>query len=210
MATALSSTAGAETRPLTTSASAAGSAAAVTPSATKTCFTNLKTPGDSIINSQNFEAGFEAYDNAGADDFKLKAACTVSKITVPGGYYTGSPGPADSETVTIYKNKKGKPGKVVNKQTVKGTDNAGTFTIPLKKVALDKGTYWVSVVANMDVSTGGQWGWLTSTTKKGNAALWQNPGDGFASGCVKWTDMQTCTGLTGQPDFSFELGKAAK
>jgi hypothetical protein len=120
-------------------------------------------------------------------------------------YFNGT-GPAASETVTIYKNKTGTPGKVKMTQTVTGADAAGTFTMKLKKTKLKKGKYFVGVVANMDFSIGGQWGWETTTNQSGAGDMWQNPGDGFATGCTTWGDMIGCLGALGQgPDFMVQL-----
>lgn len=97
--------------------------------------------------------------------------------------------------MTFYKdNAGGVPGTVVNSQTVAGTDRNGTFTIPLRTVALAPGSYWVSVSANMDLTTGGEWGWeLTSHQKQGSNGQFENPGGGFDV-CARWKDVKACTG----------------
>jgi len=188
-------------------ASHKGSAVAIG-GADATCFSNLAGDTGTAISSQNFEDSFDAYDNSGADDFKLKKACTVKSIQVPGQYFGAAPSPAESETVTFYKDKKGKPGKVVKSKTVAGTDSGGSFDIKLGKVKLKKGKYWVGVVANLDFGAGSQWGWENTSTQKGKPAMWQNPGDGFGSGCTKWSNMQTCLGgVAPGPDFMFSLTK---
>jgi hypothetical protein len=173
-----------------------------------TCFSNLTGDTLTAITSQNFETPNDAYDSYGADDVKLKKTCKVTSIQVMGQYYGGT-GPADSETVTIYKNDGGKPGAVVKTKTVQGTDDGlGSFDIPFT-VTLKKGkTYWVGVQANMDFSVGGQWGWENTTTAKKAPAQWQNPGDGFATGCTTWGNMQTCLGgVAPGPDFMFAISK---
>ena len=173
-----------------------------------TCFSNLDGDTGVAISSQNFESSFDAYDNSGADDFKLKKKCVVKSIQVPGQYFGGAPSPADSETVTFYKDNGGKPGAVVKSKTVAGTDSSGSFDIKLGKVTLKKGKYWVGVVANLDFGAGSQWGWENTSTQKGAAAMWQNPGDGFGSGCTTWGNMQTCLGgVAPGPDFMFSLTK---
>lgn len=171
------------------------------------CYSSLMNDTGDAYTSQNFEAAFDIYDNAGADNFSTKKTCKVTGIYAVGAYYNGS-GPADSETVTFYEDNGGSPGNVIDSQTVTGVDSGtGTFTIALDEVALPPGPKWVSVVVNLDFSTGGQWGWeVTGNMKGGSGAMWENPGDGFGTGCTTWMDMQTCLGAPG-PDYMFTLTK---
>jgi hypothetical protein len=162
------------------------------------------------ISSQNFEPVNDAYDAAGADDFKVKAGQTwkVKEVDVTGFYFNGA-GPADSETVTFYQDAGGLPGAVKKTyKNVAGTDDgAGSFVITLPKpLRLTQGHYWVSVVINMNFDPGGQWAWMTRTASKGTEAAWQNPGDGFGTGCTTWGNMFACAG-DGQSgtDFLFAL-----
>jgi hypothetical protein len=164
------------------------------------------------ISSQNFEATYDAYDDSGADDFKVPAGevWKVKKVNVAGAYYNGT-GPCRDETVTFYKNSGGAPGVVKATVTVAGLDTGGSFAIPtavkLKGGANGK-TYWVGVVCNMDFGVGGQWGWETRSVQNGNTGKWINPGNGFGTGCTTWTDVQTCVGYG--PDWVFSLlGKKA-
>ncbi len=165
------------------------------------------------ITSQNFEASFDIYDNQGADDFTVPAGFKwkLTEVDVTGVYYNGA-GPAASQHVTIYKNKGGKPSKVVaDFPAVTGTDNGlGSFVMTLPSaVALKPGTYWVSVQVNMDFALGGQWGWEARTVTSGAAAKWQNPGDGFGTGCTSWGDENVCI-PNGQGDKMFTLKGKAK
>jgi stress response protein SCP2 len=160
------------------------------------------------INSQNFEAAYDVYDNQGADDFTVPSGVKwkVSEVDVTGSYYNGS-GLAASQHVTFYKDKNGKPGKIVAEfDNVTGSDDGfGSLAIKLPStVTLKTGTYWVSVQVNMDYSQGGQWAWGNRSTVNGSNAMWQNPGDGFGSGCVKYADESTCTG-SGLGDKLFSL-----
>jgi hypothetical protein len=169
------------------------------------------------IVSQNFETDFDAFDASGADDVSVPANAIwkVKRVQVTGVYFNGS-GPAVSETVTFYKNNGGLPGAVKASVTVTGTDSGGSYDIPLGTTVKLKGgasgkTYWVSVVANMDFSVGGEWGWETRSLQAGNPAAWENPGDGFGTGCTTWNVMTTCIGDLGEgPDYMFALiGKSA-
>jgi len=169
--------------------------------------------GGTGVTSQNFETTYDAYDNQGVDDFSVPAGhkWSIKEVDVTGVYYNGS-GPAVSENVFFYKNKGGLPGKLVAEcDSVVGNDNFGSFVIKLPKDCapkLKEGNYWVSVQVNMDFGNGGQWGWEINSVQNGNLAAWQNPGDGFASGCTTWGTLESCLGFG--PDYMFALrGKDA-
>jgi hypothetical protein len=159
---------------------------------------NQTTGGAGIgIVSQNFESTYAAYDSAGADAFTVPTGkkWKVSTVVATGTYFNGS-GPATSEDVTFYADKKGAPGKAVKGCTytsVAGKDASGTFTIPLKKACkLKAGTYWVSVVANLAFSAGGEWGWDDATDTGPDQADWENPQGGFGAGCTTWAAELSC------------------
>lgn len=154
--------------------------------------------------SQNFETSFDAYDSQGADDFTVPSGVNwrVQEVDVVGVYFNGS-GPAVSEEVVFFKDRHGMPGKIVADYTLVGVDTAGSFAITLPGIGqkLKPGHYWVSVVANMDFNAGGEWAWEKQTTSEGEPAMWQNPGDGFGTGCTTWGIENDCVGVlpTGQP-----------
>jgi hypothetical protein len=166
--------------------------------------------------SQNFTSGSfgTIYNAAAADDFAVPAGKTwkVKAVDVTGVYFNGS-GPANSEIVTFYaKGKGGHPGKVVGKtQTVNCTDSEGSFACALPTAAklnnstgTKKKTFWVSVVVNMPFANGqGEWGWVQNATIHGTEANWENPGDGFGTGCTTWAPNSQCFGLAG--DYAFDL-----
>jgi hypothetical protein len=162
------------------------------------------------IVSQNFESSFDQYDAQAADDFSVPAGARwkIKEVDVTGVYFNGS-GPAASENVTFYKDHHGRPGKDVGSYTVTGADSFGSFVIDLGKGQPVRGgtdgrTYWVSVQANLDFFAGGEWGWENRTTTSGGAAQWQNPGDGFATGCSTWGDENVCI-PDGQGDHMFTI-----
>jgi hypothetical protein len=154
------------------------------------------------IVSQNFESSLDQYDSQGADDFTIPRGQTwiVSEIDVIGQYFNGS-GPATSENVTFFKDAKGIPGAQIGpgNDGIVGADSAGSFSIKLvNKVKLKRGRYWVSVVANCNFSAEpvcGEWGWEQSSVVTGDPAQWQNPGDGFGTGCTTWGNEFTCLGI---------------
>ena len=166
--------------------------------------------------SQNFESSFDAYDSQGADDFVVPdgAKWVIKEVDVSGLYFNG-PGLANSENVFFYKStKKGLPKKLMAEfDNVSGSDDGiGDFVINLGKkgAGLKSGHYFVSVQANMDFSAGGEWGWSTRNTQVNDPAAWQDPGDGFGTGCTTWADEQDCLGDVGGPDHMFTLRGKSK
>lgn len=168
------------------------------------CYSNLMADTGVGILSQTFGDSPE-YDSLSATNFAVKKTCKVTSVYAPGAYFNGA-GPATSETVTFYADDAdGVPGTVESTQTVVGSDNAGTFTIPLETVALSPGKHWVSVSANMDFAVGGEWGWeLTSNVKKTIEGQFENTGGGFGV-CPTWGNVTECVGYSG--DFMVTLGK---
>ena len=86
-----------------------------------------------------------------------------------------------SANVNFYSDASGLPGsQVATRPGLTVGDTAGSLTIAIPSaVSLPAGHYWVSVQANMDFGTGGQWGWTDRTVGSNNEAAWQNPGGGF-------------------------------
>lgn len=159
------------------------------------------------IVSQNFEATYDVYDNSGADDFTVPAGqkWIVKSVNVGGAYFNGS-GPMASVNVNFYKNKAGKPGAAVASfPALVPSDNGGSLSIALPSaVKLKAGSYWMEVQANMDFAVGGEWAWENRSVVNGAGAVWQNPGNGFGTGCTTWGDEATCI-PNGQGDKMFAL-----
>jgi hypothetical protein len=191
---------------------ARGTGSAGAPLSTQTVLVNrIGNPGTYSILSQTFtDSGFDIYDSQLADDFAVPSTLTkgwiVKGMRAVGIFFNGS-GVCDSETVTIYNDAAGLPGSVVATRTGAGTlSGSATYTLPINPaIKLQKGkTYWASMVCTMAFSVGGEWGWSTRIDQSGNTAKWQNPGGGFGV-CPTWADMDTCTGITGEPDVQFAL-----
>jgi len=173
----------------------------------------------------NFTSGSvgTAYNSIAADDFVVPAGKTwvVTTVDVSGVYYnctTGvNCGPATSEVVTFYKSKKGKPGAILGKgadtYTVVCSDSAGNFSCNIpgpkgKGLKLKGGTsgktYWLGFVANQNFVNARQWGFEETNGGGGNAGVWQNPGNGFATNCTTWTPPSQCFGI-GTNEWAFDL-----
>ncbi|MEO8286250.1 MAG: S-layer homology domain-containing protein [Chloroflexota bacterium] len=145
------------------------------------------------ITSQDFDAANAAYTNQAADDFVVPAGqtWTVTGVDVSGQY--SAAGPAVGYNVYFYNNAGTLPGAVVatrlSQAYTGGADPVITLATP---VVLSAGTYWVSVQARMDFTPGGQWYWQGRSVQAGSPAAWQNPGDGFATGCTTWGVKTVC------------------
>jgi hypothetical protein len=163
------------------------------------------------IISQNFEAANDGFDSQVADDFVVPTGpvWTIQRVNVSGIYFNG-PGPAASVNVTFYSNSGTLPGAALPGGTYTNlpmTDTAGNFSIPLpSNLALTSGTYWVSVQANMDFNSGGEWGWVDRTGQSLSAAAWQNPGGSFGFGCLIWGARGATCGIDpATPDQIFQI-----
>ena len=177
---------------------------AMQPAKKGNCYSGQQQDSGVGITSANYSDD-PTLDAAGAADFAVKKTCHITGVNATGVYYNGS-GPADSEDVIFYTDDNGAPGSVISSQTVTGTDSNGSFTLPINDVAIPPGRAWVSVVANMTLSTEGQWGWELSTKSKQQVGgLWENPSDGFGTGCTTWGPVATCVGFDG--DFMVTLTK---
>jgi hypothetical protein len=172
-----------------------------------TLYSQYDNPGTSSYSSQNFEPAQDAYDDFLADDFVVPAGqnWNLNKLDVQGTYFSGV-GPADSMNVFIYTEAITSPGTLLESRTaISYTNVADNFSIPISPtIVLNPGKYWVSVQANMDFSTNGQWGWTGRTVTSNYPATWQNPGDGFGI-CITWRERSFCTGGPEQPDQVFSL-----
>ena len=154
------------------------------------------------IASQEFGAGNPTFSNMSADDFVVPAGtgaiiCQIA-ITADGGNFVGDP--TSEIDMNIYADAGGLPGALIFSESfdpaVVDADNDGSFLLdPTAVPTLTAGaTYWMSIVADMDFGTGGQWFWGSSADVNGNPAVFQNPGDGFATGCTTWANAETCLG----------------
>lgn len=165
------------------------------------------------IVSQNFESSFDIYDARAADDFNIPSGqiWKIKEVDVTGVYFNGA-GPAKSVNLTFYRAKNGLPGAVL-KDIVghsAGDNGTGSFMIELQPTEyavcckVGPRRLFVSVQANMDFSVGGEWGWENQTTVVGAPAVWENPGDGFATGCTTYAQETSCI-PDGQGDHMFTI-----
>lgn len=158
--------------------------------------------------SQDFEAGYDAYDCMGADDFTLTEAHNVDEINWIGVYWNGY-GPAESFNFFIYADAGGMPGALLDSRLGEAyTEAGGIFNSVLSApFVLNAGTYWISIQARMDFALGGQFGWEPHNMQVDAEAYWINPGGGFGSG-TDWVTYSTVW-TDGENSFAFELVEGA-
>jgi hypothetical protein len=151
-----------------------------------------------------------ALSSQAADDFIVPAGkiWDLNRVDLLGGPVITPIEPA-SFTVFIYEDSSTLPGSLVasyaNLNYVRNT-TTGVYTIAFPSTSLNAGTYWVSVQANT-APAGNRWTWISSNLPAvNNGAAWQNPGNGFGSGCTIWGRKTTCLPSTvGLPDQLFSI-----
>src|SRR5215211_1379159 len=168
-------------------------------------FATEKTPN---IPSQDAETALDFFDSQAADDFIIPAgeSWQITEVDVLGEY--DSAGPAASFHVFFYENGAGDlPGILVAIRLENPYTGSSDFVITLSEpVILPEGHYWVSVKARQDITQAGFWLWHNRTLQANFGAAWQNPGNGFGTGCVVWIRRVTCAVLQQTaPDQVFRL-----
>jgi hypothetical protein len=171
-------------------------------------YDNIATEEPVDIPSQDAETALDFFDSQAADDFIVPAGQTwhVTEVDVLGEY--DSAGPAASFHVFFYENGAGDlPGSLVASRLENPYTGSSDFVITLTEpVTLLEGHYWVSVQARQDIITSGFWLWHNRTVQSNSGAAWQNPGNGFGTGCVVWVRKTACAQLAQTaPDQVFRL-----
>ncbi len=163
---------------------------------------------NSSYTSQNFEAEFDGFDSFIADDFSVPVGqkWEVSRVDAEGDYFE-PPGPADSFNVFFYTNAITLPGTLITSRVEMTYTNVMSdfYIIVSPTVALEAGKYWVSVQANQDYATEGQWGWMGRYFTSNNSAAWQNPGGAFGHDCTTWGQRISCIPGHSDPDQVYRL-----
>jgi hypothetical protein len=161
------------------------------------------------IGSQKFEPAMAAFDDQAADDFVFTYPFNnvITGVRVMGEYSEGG-GPASSFNVYIYGNAPGNlpGGLIVALLNLPYTGTPPDFTINLiSLVNLGPGTYWISVQARQDFNPNGQWFWHNRTVQSNAGAAWQNPGNGYGTGCLTWNRKNVCMPDQIWPDQVFQI-----
>ena len=164
------------------------------------------------IGSQEFEPAMAAFNDQAADDFVLPTPpfeinTFITRVRVMGEYSQGG-GPASSFNIYIYANAAGHlPGTLIAaflNRPYSGTPPDFTIDLP-SPLLISPGTYWVSVQARQDFKPSGQWYWHNRTVQSNAGAVWQNPGDGYGTGCTSWNRKNACMPDQGWPDQVFQI-----
>lgn len=166
------------------------------------------------VGSQEFEPDHDALDDQAADDFILHDPgpglnIYITAVRVMGEYSDGG-GPASSFNVYFYSNGPDNlPGTLIAafaNLPYAGTPPDFMITMPNKfGIGLSPGTYWVSVQARQDFNPNGQWFWHNSKVQVDAAGAWQNPGNGYGTGCISWNRKNACMPDQVAPDQVFQI-----
>ena len=164
------------------------------------------------IGSQEFEPAMGTFTDQAGDDFVLPTPpfginTFITRVRVMGEYSPGG-GPASSFNVYIYANAAGHlPGALIAaflNRPYSGTPPDFTIDLP-NPLLLSPGTYWLSVQARQDFKPSGQWFWHNRTVQSNAGAVWENPGDGYGTGCTNWTRKNACMPDQVWPDQVFQV-----
>ena len=145
-----------------------------------------------------------------ADDFLVSdAAGWTIDIVFVNGIYSTDDGPSPTRTVAIYADGVSGPDSVVYTATniIADSDVNGDITLSLDNPAyLPQGTYWISVMAEMEFGTNTeQFYWCRRTTQNLDSFHFQDPADLLALGCTSWAPGAACIEAP-DPDLLFSLG----
>src|SRR5262245_41672812 len=171
-------------------------------------YDNVATDEPVNIPSQDAETALDFFDSQAADDFVVPAgeAWQVTEVDILGDY--DSNGPAASFHVFFYENGAGNlPGMLVASRLENPYTGSNDFVITLTEpVTLPAGHYWVAVQARQDITQAGFFLWHNRTLQANSGAAWENPGNGFGTGCTVWVRKTTCAQLQQTaPDQVFRL-----
>ncbi len=172
-------------------------------------YNNPATQPPVSIGSQEFEPAFTSLTDQAADDFvfTFPFANVITGVRVMGDYSEGG-GPASSFNVYFYTNGADNlPGTLIASfLNLPYTGTPPDFTINLVSlVDLGPGTYWISVQVRQDFNPAGQWFWHNRTIQSNAGAAWQNPGDGYGTGCTTWNRKNACMPEQVWPDQVFQI-----
>ncbi|MCZ6593764.1 MAG: proprotein convertase P-domain-containing protein, partial [Bacteroidetes bacterium] len=177
-------------------------------------YTNSDSGGGGVT-SQDFEPANEAFTNQAADDFVVPGTGTsiICQVDVVGSYSSGGlpADPGSTVEMFIYDDAAGLPGALLFSESFPGPaldpGATGNFSLSPTMGATDLtggSTYWISIQVQMNFGLAGQWFWNASLDGNGNAYAWQNPNNGFGTGCVVYADGTTCLGFGG-PDRAMNI-----
>jgi hypothetical protein len=166
------------------------------------------------ISSQDFTDGggvLDHFDTRAADDFQVPGGFfwIIQTVYAFGAFDDTTPDIINSLNVYFFTDKDGLPDTLhtpcVYKDIVPEDITVPNFVVDLPSPCkLEPGIYWVSVQANIGFIQNGQWFWHENSVQRLSPFVWENPGDGFSTGCVQFTPAQADCDAD-SPDLSFQL-----
>jgi hypothetical protein len=169
-------------------------------------YSQLDDPSGGGFTDQSFEASYAAYDATAADDFIIQVGipgCVpeVGVINTPGSQQLVGSNPF-FVSHAFYWDAGGEPGAVTQECDFPGntdftSDGDGDLSTNVGCL-LEMGVrMWVSQTVRQDFNPFGQHVWASRAGTVGSPAVWKNPGDGFAVGCVDWEPANAVCGAPG-------------
>jgi len=202
---------------------AAGSATAQTEPGTITApsvvlYDQTNNVGSNFVDSSDWGSHYPSVISQAADDFVVPTSSIwkVSGATASGAIVESEGPGVLSLLVQFYTNSSGNaPATRLYSQTVAsgsiGGIATGVFAVTLASpVTFGPGHYWFTVQARQACTTSSckHWVWTERTVKSNLESVWQNPPNGFGSGCITWKPRITvCHQPSGSvnPDLLFKL-----
>jgi len=194
---------------------------AIVPVTENVLWDQLDNPFGLAVSSQAYTDGggiFDMYDARAADDFLVpdEVYWSIQTIRVF-GTYRNPPVSLQSIDIVFFTNKKDPsddnnalPGEPVHMCVYKGVlpedEGDPNFVISLPDPCILKpGRYWVSIQANMPfLPTDHQWSWGKRTVQTLSPFAFENPGNGYGTGCIVFSHGASDCGLI-SPDLNFQL-----
>ena len=178
-----------------------------TSGATAVLYDQLDNASGNGAPDQAFEVSYEAYSAEGADDFEVT---DTEGWDVDGSAAPGTGGNSSFVNVAFYADAGGVPAAAPESGCeylglTTYTDTLGDLEITFPACNLGPGMYWYAQQVRQDFNPNGQHFWSNRAIISNSPAVWRNPGDGFATGCVAWEEMQICRVGGGFPDFLFQI-----
>ncbi len=165
------------------------------------------------ISSQDFTdgGGLDQFDSRAADDFLVPQGFfwVIDTVRVFGAFDDNTPEIIDTVDVDFYVDRDGLPGHMITDCAFddilpEDITNPNFIIVLPHTCRLQPGIYWVSVRANISFIQNGQWFWHENSVQTLDPFVWENPGNGFSTGCIAFTPAQANCGAD-QPDLSFQL-----
>lgn len=168
-------------------------------------------PSGTGLVDTDFGSGYHAYDSEGADDFIVTdpRGWDVSEVRTAGyKVFQGDP-VIEFLRLGFHADLGGIPSGVSSCVIGEGNQNAftdddGSLRVVFLPVChLEPGHWWLTQQVRIGFTGHPVHYWSTRTVGAGDEALWRQPGDGFATGCIDWTPLTLCS--SEDPAFMFQV-----